>query len=381
MAGSRSPHPRTYPPASPARPQGVRDALFRTLPGRAIVIGLAIKLLVFVVGAASGAAPAFLSVVDTVAGLAVAAGAAYFLFRLVVLAKRRLLWRVRRKLILSYIFIGFIPAILIVAFFLLCGLLLFYNFSSYLVQTRLHALSEQANYFAQSAALEIQRSGGRDVAGIISRKQANAAAEYPGISLAVVPVDRPCAAAASGGPPSGPSPTRAAAGPWAHVSAPDDIPAWITCSGWSGLLAYTTSAPGAAEAPPQRSPIVVNGRRVNLGEAGADTHILVRAAAFPDSPRPGYAVIVDLLVTNRVKAQLRQETGVELKSVSAASTDKDVKPLVGRGGGEPAPIADGAGAVGTGPPSVSFLELRTSMTNTTESMTAWRRTARSDVPT
>ena len=36
-------------------------------------------------------------------------------------AKRRLLWRVRRKLIISYIFIGFIPAMLIVAFFLLGG--------------------------------------------------------------------------------------------------------------------------------------------------------------------------------------------------------------------------------------------------------------------
>ena len=337
----------------------MRDALLRTLPGRAIVIGLAIKLLVFAVGAASGAAPAFLTVVDTVAGLAVAAGAAYFLFRLVVLAKRRLLWRVRRKLILSYIFIGFIPAILIVAFFLLCGLLLFYNFSSYLVQTRLHALSEQANYFAQSTALEIQRSGGRDVGGIISRKQANAAAEYPGISLAVVPVDRPCVAAASGGPPPGPSPAArpADAGPWAHVAAPTDLPAWITCSGWSGLLAYTTPTPGAGERPAQTSPIVVNGRRVSLGENGADTHILVRAAAFPDSPRPGYAVIVDLLVTNRVKAQLRQETGVELKSVSAASTDKDVKPLAGRGGAEP-PIASDAGVGGTGPPSVSFLEFR-----------------------
>ena len=44
-----------------------------------------------------------------------------FLVRGVALAQRRLLWRVRRKLIISYIFIGFIPAILIVAFFLLGG--------------------------------------------------------------------------------------------------------------------------------------------------------------------------------------------------------------------------------------------------------------------
>ena len=50
------------------------------------------------------------------------------------------LWRVRRKLTLSYIFIGFVPILLIVVFFLLCGLLLFFNVSSYLVQSRVEAL-------------------------------------------------------------------------------------------------------------------------------------------------------------------------------------------------------------------------------------------------
>ena len=59
------------------------------------------------------------------AGLAAAVGAGYFLVQLIVLAKRRLLWRVRRKLIISYIFIGFVPALLLVAFLLLCGFLLF----------------------------------------------------------------------------------------------------------------------------------------------------------------------------------------------------------------------------------------------------------------
>jgi hypothetical protein len=35
----------------------------------------------------------------------------------VALAKRRLLWRVRRKLIISYIFMGLVPAALIIGFF------------------------------------------------------------------------------------------------------------------------------------------------------------------------------------------------------------------------------------------------------------------------
>src|ERR1043166_9496560 len=130
--------PRALPAAADRR-AGVRGALLHTLPGRAIVIGLGIKLLVAAIGAASGGVSPFLGVVDTVATLAAAIGAGVFLFRLVVIAKGRLLWRVRRKLMISYFFIGFVPAGLLVDFALLCGFLIFYHFSSYLVQSRLRA--------------------------------------------------------------------------------------------------------------------------------------------------------------------------------------------------------------------------------------------------
>ncbi len=349
MPGSRPHRTRgSLPP--PDRPDGFRHALLRTLPGRAIVVGLVVRVAVWLMGLAIGGVPPFLSVVDTVAALAIAAGAAYFLFLLGVLAKRRLLWRVRRKLILSYIFIGFIPAILIVAFFLLSGLLLFYNFSSYLVQTRLRSLGDQARFFAESTALEIQRGGGRAVATIIARKQANAATEYPGMSIAVVPVARDCTATGAG-PAAGPD-AAMTAGPWAHMEAPAQIPSWIGCTGWSGLLAYThPAAPGATEP----NPIVLGGQRVAI-PGNRQTEMLVRAVAFPDSSHPGYAVVVDLLVSAALKEQLRRETGVEMRSVSAASTDQTVKPLEGRA---PAGFqAPSTGAGNTGPPSVSFLEFR-----------------------
>src|SRR4051794_14609985 len=181
-------------PVATDRREGVRGALLHTLPGRAIVIGLGVKIAVAAIGAASGGVSPFLSIIDSVATIAAAIGIAVFAFRLMVLAKRRLLWRVRRKLILSYIFIGFVPALLLVAFSLLCGFLLFYSFSSYLVQSRLRALSEQARFLAQSAAIDIQRAGGKDVGGILSRRQANAAREYPEASMAVLPVDRACGA-------------------------------------------------------------------------------------------------------------------------------------------------------------------------------------------
>src|SRR5205823_10048824 len=136
--------------------------------------------------------PAFLGVVDTVAGLAIVAGAAYFAFRLFVLAQRRLLWRVRRKLILSYIFIGFVPATLLVAFFVLCGLLLFFNFSSYLVQAEVRSVVDRVRFLATSTALEAQRADGRDLSDVLDRRRVSAETEFSGFSIAVVPVSRVC---------------------------------------------------------------------------------------------------------------------------------------------------------------------------------------------
>ena len=72
----------------------------------------------------------------TIAGLLLFAGALLAAIPLLRAVNRRLLWRVRRKLTISYIFIGVVPAILIVAFFLLCGLLLFFNVGGYIVRSR-----------------------------------------------------------------------------------------------------------------------------------------------------------------------------------------------------------------------------------------------------
>src|SRR5204863_4490255 len=141
--------------------------------------------------------------------------------------------RVRRKLILSYVFIGFIPAVLIVGFFLLSGYLLFYNFSSYLVQSRLRAIADQAKFLAQSTAIEIQRSGGRDAEAIITRRQGNADDEYPGLSVALLPVDRACAAGSERSLPPR-AVTALSAGPWDHVTPPATLPRWIGCEGLVG---------------------------------------------------------------------------------------------------------------------------------------------------
>jgi serine phosphatase RsbU (regulator of sigma subunit) len=298
-------------------------AQFRTLPARAIVGGLAVKGIVWLIEQAIGRAPALLGGVDMLGGLAVAGGLAYYLFKLIALAQRHLLWKVARKLILSYIFMGFVPALLIIAFFLLCGFLLFYNFSSYLVQSRLRALADQSRAIAQSTVLEIQRGGWQDVPALLARRQTNAAEQFPDLSMTVVPASRSCTEAGSGKSQvsSGsanlrlqPSDFRSA-GPWRHVAAPRTVPAWISCAGFSGIVAYTHHKIPGAESQ--------------------DAHLVARAVAFPESLRPGYAVVVDVLVTDLVRQQLRKETGVEMRSVNADSTARagEAIPMVGPDGG------------------------------------------------
>ena len=88
--------------------------------------------------------------------------------------------------------------------------------------------------------------------------------------------------------------------------------------------------------------------------------MFVRAAAFPDSATPGYAVIVDLPVNDNVKQRLRSDTGVEVKSVSVVeiADRRDAKPIAGREGGDSA-ASRTASAQTTGPLNwVTFLEYR-----------------------
>jgi sigma-B regulation protein RsbU (phosphoserine phosphatase) len=110
------------------------------------------------------------------------------------------------------------------------------------------------------------------------------------------------------------------------VAAPKTIPGWIPCGGFSGVMAYSR----------------------DVASAAADKHdgIIVRAVAFPDSKRPGYAVVVDLPVSAEILQQLRRETGVSItKLVVAPDAADNVAPLQGlessRPVAQPAPASSG----------------------------------------
>jgi sigma-B regulation protein RsbU (phosphoserine phosphatase) len=300
------------PGAVPSRWQVWRRWLLKTLPGRAIVLGAAIKAITWPLGSAI-VLPRWLDAIDMVGSLALLFGVAYGLTRFTVWAKRRLLWRVRRKLILSYVFVGVVPALLVITFFLLAGLIIAFNLSSYLVQSRVRNLTEQARFLAQTVQLEVQRSATPDaIAEALERRQASTESRYPYTSITVVPVQgvtcTVAGAAAARAPRQLPSTLPVVAGPWAHLAPPEALPKWIGCDGFAGLIAY--NAPGGAQ-------------------GGTETRLVMRAVALPETATPTWAVVLDMPMSNAIEQRIQEETGIRLGEISAF-IGRGAQPVTGR---------------------------------------------------
>jgi sigma-B regulation protein RsbU (phosphoserine phosphatase) len=349
---------KALPGDSPSRVDEARRWFTSTFAGRALLAGAGIKLIVAAANAVVDPLPAVLEWADVVGGVSLLIGAIAVGYRLYVGAKRRLLWRVRRKLTLSYIFIGFVPALLIIAFFLLCGLLLFFNVSSYLMQSRVAALVDQTRFLGQTAAVELQRTPGS--AGIqdpIDRRQIGASSRYPGVSYAVLPVKMDCRQTAPAVGRTIAIDRAVIAGPWAHIDAPRILPSWVTCAGHTALVAYHEMGSGPNGPVPIR------------------TRLAIRAVALPDVAEPGYAVVVDVPLSSEIAHQLRDETGIELGDVgiiNAGSTG--VQPVAGRIVTEPAtsrttPEAPGASRLEQRLPWIAFLDFTDWITGETGNLT------------
>jgi serine phosphatase RsbU (regulator of sigma subunit) len=292
-----------------------RTWLLKTFPGRALILGAVIKAVTWPLRLAIRL-PAALDAVDMVGSLALLFAAAYGLTRFVVWSKRRLLWRVRRKLILSYVFVGVVPALLVISFFLLAGLIIAFNVSSYLVQSRVRNLTDQARFLAQTVQLEAQRSVTADaLAETLERRQSSSETRYPFLSVAVVPASNlSCKvepAQAARVLRSLPATLPVTAGPWGHLPAPTALPKWIGCDGFAGLVAYN--------APPN-----------SKGLAQAEqTRLVMRAVALPDVPEPTWAVILDMPLSTPIEQRIQQETGIRLDEITAFLA-RGITPIVGK---------------------------------------------------
>jgi phosphoserine phosphatase RsbU/P len=273
---ARRPTPR---PAAASQPTA-RELLFATWPGRLFLISASVKLIV-ALWRTTGALPEVARVVSGLAtfGLAIAVGV--FAWRLFVQIKRRLLWRVRRKLILSYIFIGVIPALLILIFFLFAGSLVFMNVSAYLFKDGYDGIIENARISAQAGATEIGRDPA-SAAETIRRVHSIRVRMYPDISVAYIAPDG----------------RRLTAGPWTHLPVPDGIPAWMKDDVFAGSVG------------------------VPVKDSTGEEDLVVRALVKVGTRGSGGAVVIDVPLDERVTQKLYQTSGVRIENVfgpSAAS--------------------------------------------------------------
>jgi serine phosphatase RsbU (regulator of sigma subunit) len=320
--------------------------LRNTVGGRLFVLGLVLKAVCWLVRLAVGSEPALVAFVDAIGSVALIGAAGCLVVRLVPRARRRRLWRVRDQLILSYVFIGVIPALLIVSFFIVSGLVLFLNVAAFLVTNGFNTVRDEAVYLSRVTALEIQRGPGPEgAAAILAQREAALNASYPGASLALVrtggpepcvggpsagprqlpavvaaerdAITRPAAVPPPGGKAGAPPAAKAAAagvaaqfapmavGPWEHSAAPTTLPAWVSCAGFGGIVVEPLPVGAGAGGDAKEAPALA----------------VVRGVGLPDAARPAFAVVVDIPKNDGLDNHLRDETSVKLGSVSIVLTE------------------------------------------------------------
>jgi phosphoserine phosphatase RsbU/P len=304
--------------------------LTRTFIGRLLLLSLAIKAVVWIARGAGHSSPT-LSTVNAVASALFLIALVAVGYRVYVHSKRIVLWRVRRKLLLSYLFVGFVPALLLVLFFSIAGLLLFVNVGSFLLRSRLTALVERAQGLAQTAAADLAHvRGAGAMASALAAHQQRANAQLPLVSYAVVPSSVACtpgtALEARG--------AIATAGPWQHTPAPAAPPEWLSCAGYGSLVAGRTPNP-------------------------AQPWVAARAVAWLTHDGVREAVIVDVPLGDMLLDEIAGETGVAVQMLQLYEDvgglgDEPTDPAALPAGGPsdlvlgPANISLGAGGLTSG---------------------------------
>ena len=260
-----------------------RDLLLRSWAGRLFLASAAIKVIVAVIRQV-GDPPQFVDVISGGATVGLFISLGYFLWKLISLAKRRLLWRVRRKLIISYIFIGVIPAMLIIGFFLLSAGIASMSVSAYLFKDGYDSIVESAGIMTQAAASDVSKDP-RAAPTILQRTSGVANSRYPNLSVSIAFV------------PLTPRAPAAQVGPWEHLQPPAIIPTWARSEGFQG----TITAPS---------------------NDNSDEVQLVIRAVKPARDAAGQigSVVMDILIDDYALEWLRERTSIEGGTASLGSS-------------------------------------------------------------
>jgi sigma-B regulation protein RsbU (phosphoserine phosphatase) len=293
--------PPLFRPLTSGTPEPGRVAFRRLLlerwPGRLLLGGVALRVVLWLVDSLAGA-NAVTDLLGTVARLAIIIGGAVVLWWLFQRGRRRFLWRVRERLIVSYLFIAVVPALLIAAFFLLGAVLLIQGVSAYLFVTGVNVVKDDAQLIARIVTEELERSGGgAAVQAVLDRQVARVQSRYPELSIVVVPRQPDVSAQPGMAPrPAARRTSLVRAGAWSHATPPDHIPAWIGQGGFADLVVPGGDAKGV---------------RGGTGSGRAEPLEFVERAVAHARSRE-WSVVVDVPLDEAIWASIELSTGVEM---------------------------------------------------------------------
>lgn len=204
--------PRSLLPATDiAPPRGllprVKRFLLERWSGRVLLASLALWL----AGKAGAAVPCGL---DVLSAIVLCGYAAWGLFRVGRYLVRRLLWRIRTKLFVSYLFIAVVPLVLLLVLFGLAGVLFSGLVASHIVATEVDRSAALLRATAD-AALADMTPDDASASAALDRHLESLRAAHPDLAFALWRRGRPITASAG---------------------APTALPDWIPSEGFAGLV-------------------------------------------------------------------------------------------------------------------------------------------------
>lgn len=224
----------------------------------------------------------FVDWLDNAASIALAVGLASLILTLLVRLQRRLLWRVRRKLILSYVLIGFVPVLLLIAFFAVAWTMSVLLTSTDLVRRELASVTAEAQIAA--GAVGVRLSGGMPSEAALARVRRVVGQRHSGFSAVVLDL--------SGGEPA------KTVGSWLHALRPDRLPSWIGPEGYAGLVTL-----------------------------GPEDTLVIRAVGRVDLPE-ARAIVVDIPLDGDVQRRIEASTGVIVDAFGSSAGEDATTSLV-----------------------------------------------------
>jgi phosphoserine phosphatase RsbU/P len=120
-----------------------------------VLIGVWIVKTLFITPGVHSILPRLSLLLDVLA-LLLAVPAVFYIWKLFKYARTKLLWKIRRRLILAHIFIGAIPVFLVIGIFYVTALLFYYQLSYYLITNQIGIHAAQIHAFNLSFREGIQ---------------------------------------------------------------------------------------------------------------------------------------------------------------------------------------------------------------------------------